>query len=69
MPWKASVFHHILFQMRSITLKKADLPLGRAKVFLDTLHHKQICTRKLEMTIGSDIDSTSGSIFFSFIKF
>ena len=45
-PWKMSVFHGFPLQMWSITLKRADLPLGRAKVFLDTLHHQQICTRK-----------------------
>ena len=45
-PQKTSFFHVFPPQMRSITLKRADLPLGWAKIFLNTLHHKQIYTRK-----------------------
>jgi len=32
---KASVFHHILLQLRSITLKSADLPLDCTKIFFE----------------------------------
>ena len=45
-PQKTSFFHVFPPQIRSITLKRADLPLGGAKIFLNTLHNKQICTRK-----------------------
>ena len=45
-PHKTSFFHVFPPQIRSITLKRADLPLGGAKIFLNTLHNKQICTRK-----------------------